>query len=58
MIEFPVSTRIHKRLPKEAFYKRLTLSAALKEKFVDDIERIVIENSLSNNSLNLTPRQR
>ena len=54
MIEFPVSTRIHKRLPKEAFYKRLTLSAALKEKFVDDIERIVIENSLSNNSLNLT----
>ena len=54
MIEFPVSTTIHKRLPKEAFYKRLTLSAALKDKFVTDVERIVIENSLSNRSLNLT----
>lgn len=53
MIEFPVSTTIHKRLPKEAFYKRLTLSAALKDKFVTDVERIVIENSLSNRSLNL-----
>ena len=54
MIEFPVSTTIHKRLPKEAFYKRLTLSAALKDKFVTDVERIVLENSLSNSSLNLT----
>ena len=53
MIEFPASTAIHKRIPKEAFYKRLTLSAALKEKFVTDVERIVIENSLSNRSLNL-----
>ncbi len=54
MIEFPVSTTIHKRLPKEAFYKRLTLTAALKEKFVTDVERIFIENSLSSSSLNLT----
>ena len=54
MIEFPVSTTIHKRLPKEAFYKRLTLTAALKDKFVTDVERIVLENSLSNSSLNLT----
>ena len=53
MIEFPVSTTIHKRIPKEAFYKRLTLTAALKEKIVTDVERIVIENSLSNRSLNL-----
>ncbi|MBQ8133987.1 MAG: DUF4391 domain-containing protein [Clostridia bacterium] len=54
MIDFPVSTTIHKRMPKEAFYKRLTLSAALMEKFVADVERIMIENSLSNDSLNLT----
>ena len=54
MLEFPVSTTIHKRLPKEAFYKRLTLTAALKEKFVTDVERIMIENSLSNSSLNLS----
>lgn len=54
MTEFPVSTRVHKRLPKEAFYKHLTLTAVLKEKFVTDVERIDIENSLSNDSLNLT----
>ena len=53
MIEFPVSTRVHRRLPKEAFYKHLTLTAVLKEKFVTDVERIDIENSLSNESLNL-----
>lgn len=53
MIEFPVSTTIHKRLPKEWFYKRLAMTATLKEKFVTDVERIVIENSLSNRSLNL-----
>ena len=54
MTEFPVSTRVHRRLPKEAFYKHLTLTAVLKEKFVTDVERIDIENSLSNDSLNLT----
>lgn len=53
MTEFPVSTRVHRRLPKEAFYKHLTLTAVLKEKFVTDVERIDIENSLSNESLNL-----
>ena len=35
------------------FYKHLNLSATLKEKFITDVERIVIENSLSNRSLNL-----
>lgn len=58
MIEFPVSTRVHRRLPKEAFYKHLTLTAVLKEKFVTDVERIDMENSLSNRSLNLdTPSE-
>ncbi len=53
MTEFPVSTRVNRRVPKEAFYKHLTLTAALKDKFVTDVDRIVIENSLSNGSLNL-----
>jgi hypothetical protein len=53
VIEFPVSTRVNRRVPKEAFYKHLTLTAALKDKFVTDVDRIVIENSLSNDSLNL-----
>ena len=53
MIEFPVSTKIHRRLPKEAFYKHLPLTPKLKGKFVSDVESIFVENSLSCDSLNL-----
>ncbi len=53
MIEFPNSTLVDKRIPKEAFYKHLPLSAALKNKFVSDVERIVVENSLTQRNLNL-----
>lgn len=53
MIDFPASTRVHKRLPKEAFYKHLPLSSALKAKFVSDVDRIVVENSLTKQNLNL-----
>lgn len=54
MIDFPEATRIHRRMPKEAFYKRLTLTTALKEKFVSDVDRIFIENSLTMDNLHLT----
>ena len=45
MIEFPAATAVHKRLPKEAFYKHLPLTKILKE--------IVVENSLTKENLNL-----
>lgn len=54
MIDLPESTRVHRRLPKEAFYRRLNLTATLKEKFVADVERICVENSLTKERLNLT----
>lgn len=53
MIDFPASTVVRRRLPKEAFYKHLPLSAALKAKFVSDVDRIVVENSLTKGNLNL-----
>jgi len=53
MLDLPEATRVHKRLPKEDFYKRLNLTAALKEKFVADIEQIYVENSLTKERLNL-----
>ena len=53
MIEFPAATAVHKRLPKEAFYKHLPLTKILKEKFVSDVDRIVVENSLTKENLNL-----
>ena len=49
MIDFPTATAVHRRLPKEAFYKHLPL----KDKFVSDVERIVVENSLTKENLNL-----
>lgn len=54
MINFPEATQIHKRLPKEAFYKRLDISTALKDKFISDVDRIFIENSLTMENLNLS----
>ena len=54
MITFPRSTVIHRRIPKEAFYKRLPLSSAVKESFVSDIDSIFVENSLTRENLNLT----
>ena len=54
MIDFPGSTRVGKRLPKEAFYKHLPLTPALKAKFVSDVDRIVVENSLTKSNLNLS----
>lgn len=53
MIEFPAATAVHRRLPKEAFYKHLPLTKILKEKFVSDVDRIVIENSFTKENLNL-----
>ena len=53
MIEFPAATAVHKRLPKEAFYKHLPLTKILKEKFVSDVDRIVVENSFTKENLNL-----
>jgi hypothetical protein len=55
MINFPVSSSVGRILPKEAFYKRLNLSLELKKNFVTDIRRINVENSLTENTLNLKP---
>ena len=53
MIEFPAATAVHRRLPKEAFYKHLPLTKILKEKFVSDVDRLVVENSFTKENLNL-----
>jgi hypothetical protein len=54
MIDFPSSTKVHQRIPKEAFYQHLPLNASLKAKFISDVDRIVVENSLTNRNLHLT----
>ena len=54
MIDFPTATVVHRRMPKEAFYKHLAITKMLKEKFVSDVDRIFVENSLTKDNLNLT----
>lgn len=50
---FPAATAVHRRIPKEAFYKHLTLTKVLKEKFIADVDRIFVENSFTKDNLNL-----
>lgn len=40
-------------MPKEVFYKRLTLNSELKERFVLDVKRIVMEYKLTPDTLNI-----
>lgn len=54
MIDFPAATAVHRRIPKEAFYKHLSLAKPLKDKFISDVDRIFVENSLTKSTLNLT----
>jgi hypothetical protein len=53
MINFPEVTYVHRRLPKEAFYKHLPITALLKNKFVSDVDRIYVEWSLTKDNLHL-----
>lgn len=40
-------------MPKEAFYRNLSLSTHLKDKFVSDIKRIILLNKLAPSTLNV-----
>ena len=55
MIQFPSATAVGRIMPKEVFHKRLPISAELKEKFVTDVKRITLANSLTAATLNLKP---
>lgn len=53
MIKFPSTAHVGKTMPKEAFYKQLTLSSELKEKFVSDVRRVTMEYALTAESINV-----
>ena len=53
MIDFPIATIVHRRIPKEAFYKHIPLAKVIKERFISDVERVFVENSLTKDNLNL-----
>ena len=46
MLGLPSTTEVNTRIPKEAFYKKLKMKKAVREQFVNDIERISVCNSI------------
>ena len=57
MINLPEDTRVHKRIPKEAFYKHLQLNTSLREKFINDIDIIYVEWTLTTKNLHLSKEE-
>lgn len=46
MLGLPSTTEVGRRIPKEAFYGHLKVSPALRQSFVDDVERFIVVNSV------------
>ena len=46
MLGLPSTTDVGKRIPKEAFYGHLKVNAALRQSFVEDVERFTVTNSI------------
>ena len=53
MLGLPSTTEVGRRLPKEAFYRHLTLDAKIRRSFVDDIGAITVANSIKTATLGL-----
>jgi len=53
MLGFPLSTQLHKPLPKVALYRKFNLSNAIQKKYDNDISRIYIENEISEQTMNI-----
>ena len=54
MFDFPVATAVHRRMPKETFYRHLPFTRILREKFISEVDRLFVEYSFTKESLNLT----
>lgn len=46
MLGLPSTTEVGRRIPKEAFYGHLKVSAALRQSFIDDVECFTVANSI------------
>lgn len=53
MINFPESTVVSKRIPKQKFYDNISITHALKRVFTEDIKQIIWNNKIAASTLNL-----
>ena len=51
MVNFPASTIVDRRVPKQSFYDNLSISPGLKRAFVDQISLIIWRNKLAESTL-------
>lgn len=58
MLGLPSTTKVGRRIPKEAFYGRLKVSAALRQSFIGDVERFVIANSIKTSTTGIPDGER
>lgn len=54
MIKFPETTYVNKLVPKNSFYKHLSMNADIKAHFINDIERIVWAYKLAPSTMNVS----
>ena len=53
MLTFPKQAVVGRIMPKEAFYKNLKLSNEIREHFVSDVKRIILEYKLATDTINI-----
>lgn len=54
MISFPDKCKVNKFIPKKVFYEKIGVSTAIKDEFVNDIEKITWLYKLSEDTLGIT----
>ena len=54
MVNFPASTIVDRRVPKQSFYDNLSISPGVKRAFVDQISLIIWRNKLAESTLTIS----
>lgn len=54
MLDFSQSTLFNKRIPKQKFYEKLSVSSSLERQFAKEIDKIYWKNKLSPETLNIS----
>jgi uncharacterized protein (UPF0248 family) len=54
MLDFPKSTEFNRRIPKQKFYEKLSISTRLEQQFVKEIDTIHWKSKLSPETLNIS----
>lgn len=53
LFEYPEKSRFGRKIPKNKFYENVTFNRKLKEKFINQIDKIIWKHKLAPNTLNL-----